>query len=258
VLTASVLTVSVLTFSVLTASVLTASVLTASVLTVSVLTASVLTVSVLTVSVLTVSVHGLGAHGLKQDYMIRLFIAMNTPHEILPLLAGVRDRLKATRADVKWDSNEKLHCTLKFLGNTHEELLPDIISALGRVASLIPPFPVIYSGLGCFPDKQEPQIIWVGVEDLNGVLQKLAQTVGTHMAALGFEREQRPFHPHVTLGRVKSPRHLRELLAMMETVTFHGSPVSLGKIELVKSELKPGGSVYTVVTKAILALSPEP
>jgi len=187
--------------------------------------------------------------------MIRLFIAMNTPQEIVPLLAGVRDRLESTRAGVKWESDEKLHCTLKFLGDTREEVVPDIVSALGRAGSLTPAFPVTYSGLGCFPNKREPRIIWVGIEDPSGTLQELAQTVETYMAALGFKPEQRLFHPHVTLGRVKSSRRMRELLATMETVTFHCSPVSLREIELVKSELKSGGSVYTPVAKVALGNS---
>jgi len=190
--------------------------------------------------------------------MVRLFIAINTPREVMPLLAGVRDRLESTHADVKWESDEKLHCTLKFLGDTREEILPDITSTLGQVASSTPPFPVRYAGLGCFPNKREPRIVWAGMEDPDGTLRRLAQTVETRMAALGFKPEQRLFHPHVTLGRVKGSRHMRELLATMETVTFDCSPVSLREIELVRSELKPGGSVYTPVAKVALALTPEP
>jgi len=187
--------------------------------------------------------------------MIRLFIAINTPQEMLPLLAGVRDRLEPTRADVRWEPDGKLHCTLKFLGDTGEEVLPDIISALEGVASSTPPFPIRYSGLGCFPDKREPRIIWVGMEDANGILQRLAQTVETRMEALGFKPEQRIYHPHVTLGRVQSSRRMRELLAMMETVIFQSSPAFLREIELVKSKLKARGSAYTMVAKMTLGNS---
>jgi 2'-5' RNA ligase len=176
----------------------------------------------------------------------------------MPHLAGVRDRLATTHAGVKWESDDKLHCTLKFLGDTREEILPDIAAALGQVASLTPPFPIRYAGLGCFPDKREPRIIWAGMEDPDGTLQRLAHTVETRMAAFGFKPEQRVYHPHVTLGRVKDLRHLRELLATMETVTFDCSPVSVREMALVRSELKPGGSVYTPVTKVALSISPEP
>jgi RNA 2',3'-cyclic 3'-phosphodiesterase len=188
----------------------------------------------------------------EEDDMVRLFVAINTPPEIVPLLAGVRDRLESTHADVKWEPDEKLHCTLKFLGDTREEILPDIVSALGQVASSTPPFPTRYSGLGCFPDKREPRIVWAGMEDPDGDIQRLAQMVDTRMATLGFKTEQRIYHPHVTLGRVKGSRHMRELLATMETVTFVCSPVSLHEIELVRSELKPRGSVYTPVIKVAL------
>jgi 2'-5' RNA ligase len=187
--------------------------------------------------------------------MIRLFIAIDTPEEILPLLAGVRDRLESAHADVRWEPDGKLHCTLNFLGDTREEVLPDIVSALEGIASSTPLFPIRYSGLGCFPDKREPRIIWVGMEDANGILQRLAQTVETRMEALGFKPEQRIYHPHVTLGRVKSSRRMRELLAMMETVTFESCPAFLREIELVKSELKARGSVYTMVAKMTLGNS---
>jgi 2'-5' RNA ligase len=78
------------------------------------------------------------------------------------------------------------------------------------------------------------------------------------MAALGFKPEQRVYHPHVTLGRVKDSRRLRELLATMETVTFECSPVPVREMTLVRSELKPGGSVYTPVARVPLSLSLEP
>jgi 2'-5' RNA ligase len=121
----------------------------------------------------------------------------------------------------------------------------------------MPPLPVRYAGLGCFPDKREPRIIWAGMEDPDGTLLRLAQTVEARMTDLGFRPEQRIYHPHVTLGRVKGSRHLRELLATMETVTFQCAPVSLREIDLVRSELKPGGSVYTPAAKVALAPSPE-
>jgi RNA 2',3'-cyclic 3'-phosphodiesterase len=190
--------------------------------------------------------------------MIRLFIAIDTPREIMPRLAGIRDRLATTHADVKWERDDKLHCTLKFLGDAREEILPAIAATLRQVASSMPTFPVRYAGLGCFPDKREPRIIWAGMEDPDGTLRQLAQTVETRMAALGFKPEQRVYHPHVTLGRVKDSRHLRELLATMETVTFDCSPVSVREIALVRSELKPGGSVYTPVEKVALSHSLEP
>jgi 2'-5' RNA ligase len=190
--------------------------------------------------------------------MIRLFIAIDTPPEIMPLLSAVRDRLATTHAGVKWEPDDKLHCTLKFLGDTREEILPHIAAALGHVAASTPPFPIRYAGLGCFPDKREPRIIWAGMEDPDGTLRRLAQTVETRMAELGFKPEQRIYHPHVTLGRVKDSRRLRELLATMETVTFECSPVSVREMALVRSELKPGGSVYTPVAKVALSLFPDP
>jgi RNA 2',3'-cyclic 3'-phosphodiesterase len=181
--------------------------------------------------------------------MLRLFIAIQTPPSILPSLVETRDALRDTRADVKWEPTEKLHCTIKFLGDTREELAAPISDALASLVNPTPPFPVRYTGTGCFPGQRDPRIVWAGMDDPDGRLNTLFETIDEAMYAFGIEREHRKFHPHVTLGRVKGPRRIRELLETMETVTLQSPPVMIHEIELVKSTLKPGGSEYSRVAR---------
>jgi RNA 2',3'-cyclic 3'-phosphodiesterase len=181
---------------------------------------------------------------------VRLFISIPTPASILPRLADVREILRKSRADVKWEPTEKLHCTIKFLGDTRDDLVQPLTSALRDIAAATMPFPVDYKGVGCFPGPRDPRIIWAGMKDPDGGLQKLSGAVEEKMSTLGFPRETRAFHPHVTLGRVKGTRNLAVLLGTMETVTLDNLPVMIHGIELVKSTLKPGGSVYTPVAEA--------
>lgn len=188
--------------------------------------------------------------------MLRLFIAAVTPPDIIPRLAAARESLRTVGADVKWEPDAKLHCTLKFLGDTRDELVPDITQALSAIVQAAPSFSVVYSGLGSFPPKRDPRIIWAGIRDPGGNLGKLAESIEQRLSEFGFQKETRPFHPHVTLGRVKSQRGARELLAMVEKVTFDCPPVSLRTIELIKSDLKPGGSVYSPL--AVFALGQKP
>ncbi len=179
--------------------------------------------------------------------MIRLFISMPTPASILPRLSEVREILRGSRADVKWEPTEKLHCTIKFLGDTRHDHVKPVTSALRELAADIQPFTVGYEDVGCFPGRRDPRIIWAGMADPDGGLKILFEGIDEAMSHLGFEREHRAFHPHVTLGRVKGARKIAELLEMMETVTLVSPPVMIQEIELVKSILGPGGSVYSLV-----------
>jgi RNA 2',3'-cyclic 3'-phosphodiesterase len=189
---------------------------------------------------------------LETTSMLRLFIAIPTPPSVLPSLAGACDALREVRADVKWEPTEKLHCTIKFLGDTKEEFVSPIIDALTLIAKATPPFRVRYARTGCFPGRRDPRIVWAGMEDPEGRLEILAASIDEAMSTFGFEREHRAFHPHVTLGRVKGPRLVHELLETMETVTLHNPPVTIHEIELVRSTLKPGGSEYSPLTRVEL------
>ena len=178
---------------------------------------------------------------------LRLFIAIDTPAEIKSQIGALRDRLASTGADVRWETDDKLHCTVKFLGDTSASLLEGISGILLRSGSATPPFVVRYSTVGCFPNFRDPRVVWIGMENGDGTLQNLYRSLEDALESLGFAREERKFHPHVTLGRVKSRRGIDNLLRTLETLTFDAGQVTLRQIELIKSELKPAGSVYTIL-----------
>ena len=178
---------------------------------------------------------------------LRLFIAIEIPFDIKSQIASAIHKLKATNADVRWEQTDKLHITLKFPGDTTEELLPQIVLLLEEVATRTIPFSLKYSEVGCFPNKREPRIIWVGANDSDNALLPLVDLIETGMASIGFEKEKRGFHPHATIGRVKSQRNIRDLLRTMESTTLESRPTEVAHIVLIKSELKQSGSVYTTL-----------
>lgn len=186
---------------------------------------------------------------------LRLFIAIDTPSEIKSQVAAIRDQLKESHADVKWEPDTKLHCTIKFLGDTDEDRLPLVLSTIEEIGSTTPPFSATYQNIGCFPDERNPRVVWVGIDDPDGTLHLLQEKIDSGLATNGFEREQRPFHPHVTLGRVKNRTNISHLLRMLETVTFMSKLVMLREVEVVKSELKSSGSVYTILKSISLGAS---
>ncbi len=184
---------------------------------------------------------------MAQSGTRRLFIAMDTPAVIKPLISRVQDDLRSTYADVRWESSEKFHLTIKFLGSAAPDLLNPITSRLRATAAKVSPLTVLYRNMGRFPKRGDPKILWIGMEEASGGLMRLQQWIDTEMAALGFPKEDRRFHPHVTIGRIRSTRRISALLRMMETITFECQPVVVSSIDLINSELKPDGSVYTPI-----------
>ena len=180
---------------------------------------------------------------------LRLFIAIETPTDIRPQLGAIRDHLKSSNAGVKWESDEKLHVTLKFLGNTDDQLLPQIVYTIEGVGQRSAPLEVRYKGVGCFPNPTSPRVIWIGVEDQKDNLNPVQREIESSLIHLGFEREEKEFHPHVTLGRVKGTSGINSLLRTMESITFESQPVTIREIALIKSELHPEGSIYTTLKR---------
>jgi len=187
---------------------------------------------------------------------LRLFIAIDTPPEIKAQIERIVANLTEVGAGVRWEPARKLHATLKFLGSTREELVIPIVESLTAVCRSREPFLVQYAGLGSFPDRQRPRVIWVGMNDPSGLLKEFHRATEDAMASLGFEREHRVFTPHLTVGRVKGEKRIKLLLDMMETIMFETKPVMIRELLLVRSDLSRTGSVYKTLKTLSIGSSP--
>jgi 2'-5' RNA ligase len=179
----------------------------------------------------------------------RLFIACDISPPVRSQIAAEIAVLRDIQADVRWEPAEKLHLTLKFLGETPESLITPIGTILESIARPVVPFELIFAGMGCFPDGRQPRVIWIGTQDASGALPSLSRGIDEAMVSFGFKRETRPFAAHLTVGRVKGPRGISRLLRTMETVTFRSDSVTVQEILLVRSQLGAGGSVYTTLQR---------
>jgi 2'-5' RNA ligase len=178
---------------------------------------------------------------------MRLFVAVNLPADLRQRLAAVQEGLRRAQADVSWVRTENVHVTLKFLGETEEKRLARIRPALLEVARDSAPFGIRLSGLGSFGGRV-PRVVWVGVEEGAEPLGQLAKRVEAALARVGFPKEKRGFTAHLTLGRARSPKNAEALLAALgeaDAGPFGG--VTVSQFELMQSELRPTGSVYTVL-----------
>ena len=169
-----------------------------------------------------------------------------------PALAGVVERAQAalarTGADVRFTRRGAVHMTLKFLGEVAPERVPALVAAL-RVAVTGPAPALGLSGLGAFPERGAPRVLWAGAGGDVDRLAEVARAVEGALGSLGFPAEARAFAPHWTLGRVRSPRHGRELRAEIErrSADVAGEPLPHPRVVLFESRLEPGGSRYLEV-----------
>jgi 2'-5' RNA ligase len=180
---------------------------------------------------------------------MRLFVAVNLPSEIRERLAAAQDRLRRAQADVSWVRAENIHVSLKFLGETEEKRLERIRSALHEVAWAGAPFPMEMSGVGSFGGRI-PRVVYVGVSDGAEPLTQLAGRIEAALGRVGFPKERRGFTAHLTLGRVRSPRNAEALLAALEEFRAEKfGTLTATQLDLMQSELRPTGSVYTVLDR---------
>ncbi len=178
--------------------------------------------------------------------MVRAFLAIDLPGSLRGALARYQDKLKQSSADVRWVPVGNVHLTLKFFGQLPEKDVDPICEAAQGVAASVAPFELQVAGAGAFPNPRSPRVIWVG---LGGDLEALGafyQMLESAFASLGHLPEGRPFHPHLTLGRVRSPAGRERLTRMLQEVPPPESPgFQVGEVILFRSQLSPQGSTYT-------------
>ena len=179
--------------------------------------------------------------------MIRTFVAAQL--EAPPALAQVLQDLRDLGSAIRPVAANNLHVTLKFLGDTVEQLVPQIGEVVGRTARGHSRCVVLLKGLGAFPRPERPNVIWVGLSFAE-TLVEMAQELDTALEPLGIARDARPFTPHLTLARIKSrpPRELATYLQQHAETAYGESEIS--RVEYLKSELLAEGARYTPLATA--------
>jgi len=154
--------------------------------------------------------------------------------------------LRSVARDVAWVAAGNLHLTLKFLGAVPETRIESIAGALRDAGLAGRPFEARIRGLGAFPSTGRPRVVWAGVTDGASQMTELARRVDIALAALGFAPEERPFSPHVTLGRVRRPERNPALADALERAS--GREYGLLQVQsaaLMRSQLGPRGARYS-------------
>lgn len=176
---------------------------------------------------------------------MRLFVATEVTEQVRRRAAQVRDRLGRAAGRVRWERPEKLHLTLRFLGDTPEARLPDVCAAVERVAGWAAAVEIGFAGLGVFPDRGMPRVLWIGVNDPGGRLAELAARLEAAAVELGYAPEKRAYKPHLTLARIEFVPGGVDLVGLVPAAEVAEPIVQrVEAISVYQSELKAGGSEY--------------
>jgi 2'-5' RNA ligase len=185
--------------------------------------------------------------------LLRAFLAVEIPFEIRQQLAQLIAPLNRAHGNaVRWVRSENIHLTMKFLGDCEPARLEKINRALRPELEGLPSFDLNVGGFGVFPAINHPRVFWCGLS-CTPALINLYEKVELVCASSGFQREHRPFSPHLTLGRGNeraAPHELREIAAAIQKIS--GQPIGVVRVDgltAFQSQLSPGGSIYTPLHK---------
>jgi 2'-5' RNA ligase len=187
---------------------------------------------------------------------IRAFIAIELPLTIQEKLGEVIKRLKSQNIyAVRWVPPHNIHITLKFLGDISISNLQVLTEILVSETSQYPPFEVTIGSLGAFPNLRQPRVLWVGVQ-APPILETMQRGIETETHRLGYLGEEKPFSPHLTIGRMShnaTQDDIRQISVMLSNIRVEelGS-ISVEAVRLFKSDLQSGGAVYTPIATAQL------
>jgi 2'-5' RNA ligase len=179
---------------------------------------------------------------------MRLFAAITIPARERKRLYKASTPLREEGLPVRWVDVDALHLTLKFLGEVPKDRVDRVKSSLAAVAAKSRPFEVKLGGFGAFPSLRKPRVIWAGAY-ASPELRCLKHDLEWEFAALGYAREARAFHPHLTLGRARpeaAAGDFRDLEDLVEPLKYQGT-LTVSSVVLLRSTLGPQGASYDTI-----------
>ena len=186
---------------------------------------------------------------------VRAFIAVDIGDEIREKLDGLQRKLKKVHAHVRWVKPQSMHLTLAFLGDLSVEKIIPLKTALDEAFQGLESFELEVAGTGFFGRPNRPRVIWAGIADCPPLMKLQCKTVDALQVA-NVEFDNKPFSPHLTLGRIKAPNHTESLLGKLDK--YRDEPLGqtrIDAVQLIQSELKPSGAEHTPLHRIVLISS---
>lgn len=152
-------------------------------------------------------------------------------------------------AKASWSRDANLHLTLKFLGEIPQTSVSNFSEAASRAVVGLTPFTICLEQTGVFPKHGRARVLWIGINDVTGRLAELHAHLENEAAQAGFEKDDRPFHPHLTVARLRQPLNARPLADAHQRTEFEPAEIAVSELLVIRSELSSAGSKYTVISR---------
>lgn len=183
--------------------------------------------------------------------MQRIFTAIDISDEARRKVSDYIENLRGEFSELRggWERAEKLHLTLKFLGEVDEKQLKNLTEAVKETAEQFSNFNLQISETGAFPSPRNARILWIGVRDELRNLQRMNEILETECGRKGFEKEKRIFKPHLTIARLLEPQNSKELVEKHLLNDFSLIEYVVSELVVYESRLQKSGSIYSIISK---------
>ena len=187
------------------------------------------------------------------ERLIRTFISVTVPNEIISLRDMLKTTVKSPKKNVRWVRTGQIHLTLKFLGFAPPDCIDELNSTIAKTISQYSRIDLTVMGTGCFPVPTRPRVLWLGMTGQTATLTTLVSDLNTALEPLGFPAEEQKIVPHITLARINyPPKHTPDISTFLQT-TFEPILMTVSRVQFMRSELFPDGPVYSILGTQFLA-----
>ncbi|MFH1061297.1 MAG: RNA 2',3'-cyclic phosphodiesterase [Candidatus Omnitrophota bacterium] len=183
---------------------------------------------------------------------IRAFIALEISSELQEELKEIQKQLMQLPGEIAWIRPENLHISIRFLGDITQEQVNIIVQINEKIAKKLKSFPISLSVLGVFPYISDPHILWAGIGSGYSQVTQINTLVSNELSSMKLKYEDKHFHPHITLARIKSIKNKSELAEMIDKIKLRIASEEISKLILYKSETTPKGAIYTKISEVQL------
>lgn len=181
------------------------------------------------------------------DRLVRTFISVPVPDQVNSIKNRLKNEFYKQKSMIKWEKDDNVHLTLKFIGDMPEQDINHINQIIGQVVSNYTVLKYNISGTGCFPKPDRPRVLWLGVDGELTPLQNLVRNLNQELEKSGYPSETGDFIPHITIARIKYPqKHTPDVTSFLNH-QYETIPFGINKIHFMQSQLFVKGSVYTIL-----------
>lgn len=185
---------------------------------------------------------------MTKESILRLFIAVAVPDKIKNLALTGLDLPESVKKNLRLVAPPNMHLTLAFIGDVPETSVPGLSRAMDEALTPRPSISLCIDQYGAFPSPKAPRVIWAGPSSEPLDLLRLHRDLCTELRKREFAFDNKPFHPHLTLGRAKFPGKTGDLTAyLLDRRLPSPQPFIIEEVHLYQSDLRPKGPVYTVL-----------